>query len=1395
MPGCVCVCSPNVLFSISFWNCLLDREILLRIFFFFFLYFLRPMNVYDDVLEPTVVSHSLTGHFTTDEYEELLIARTNFLSVFKYDSKHGSLILTNEFKLNARINDFCLISIGNNSTLDCLAIYTGRAKVSVVRYDPIDDSLETLSLHYYEDSFADLSFVDLDRLSKLRYDPASKSLLLFNGDNIAILPFISEEEDEEDDDEMRSLSIDVNERNKVKKGSKYQRISYPSLVFNCKELHPEIQNVVDIQFLRNFTKPTVVVLYQPKLTWVGSLKLNRYPTCLMIVSLDLSLSLESSSFDSIVIAQLRDLPWDWFEIVSLSNGCVVLGNNEIGFIDNMGGLQSVILLNSFSEREIGKTRVIDNTKSQIILNQGSIRHLCERPNENNRLNGSAKNDLLLLMDEQSNLFYVQVVLEGRLLTIFDIVKLPIVNNVFANSLCPTTISRLPFQQGSNSNSLDLFIGFQSGDSLVVRLNNIDRSVETRGSHVATLQDRMVDGGNDDLDEDEIDLYGDDSLYGEPSSGPQSGQSGEIVETVEPFDIEVITSLMNNGPLTSITLGKASSVDNFVKGLPNPNRDELSIVGTVGNGDGSHLTVIQPSVQPEVELALKFISVTQIWNLKFKNRDKYLVTTDSTKSKSDVYDIEKNFSLFKAGRFRSDATTVDIALFGSGKRIVQATTNHLYLYDTEFRRLTTIKFDYEIVHVSILDPYILVTVSRGDIKIYELDSKHKKKLFKVNLPEVLKEMVITSGVILRSDMCNDFLPNLKDPGEEQLLFTFVTADNQVIFFTKNHHDRIFQLNGVDDLRDTLYISTYQLPDEVVPDPSIKQVMINKLGHKYKQEYLTILTFGGEVYQYKKSRATHSRFHKHPTRNNLRITGAPENAYPKGVSSIERIMHYIPDYRGYSVIFITGNVPYIIIKEDDAVPRIFRLTNIPLVSMAPWGKRSVMCVDDIKNARVYTLDCAKVYYGNRQPLKRVDINNTLQKFMTLTNITYHEKSQMYVVAYTKEIEYVPKSEDGEIIVGYDANLPHSKGFQSGLLLINPKTWNVIDQIDLDPNSLVNDVRSMIIQLDSRTKRKKEYIIAGIAYVGTEDLPATGSFYIFDITGIVPDPSTPDADHKFEKIFEEDTRGAVTVVCELSGRFAVNQNQKIMVRDIQEDNSVVPVAFLDTPIYVSDAKSFGNFFLVGDSMQGLQFIGFDAEPYRMIPLGKSVAKFEVLSLEFLPNGGELYFVSSDRNDIVHVFKYAPDEPNSLSGQRLVYCSSFYIFSTNSSMKLVAKNEEYQTSNGDSIPSFQALGTQVDGSLFKIMPVPEDTYRRFYVIQQQLIEKEPQLAGINPSLERLSSKLHKTSYSTRPMLDFNVIRRFTSLPISRRISLAQNAGRRAHFELWRDVINLELSLNSLCK
>ncbi|SCV03426.1 LAME_0H10330g1_1 [Lachancea meyersii CBS 8951] len=1311
------------------------------------------MNIYDEVFDATKVTHSVLGRFTSEKVDQLIVARTNLLSV--YQIIHERLVLCNEFKLSGRITGIALIP-QLQSVLQCLLVSTGKAKMSVVRFDPQRPMrLESLELHYYEDEFSKKSMLDLAQESKMRVDPENRCVFLCNNDVLAILPLKVNVEEE---DEAYDVYQPSTKKQKIEIGTPVRSLSEPSIIMRISELNQQIKNVVDIQFLNSFNRPTVAVLYQPRLAWCGNEKsVSKTSMRLMAITLN--------NKKNTAIYQVERLPHDIHSILPLNNSCVLVGVNQIISVDNTGALQSTIQINSFAST-LTSGKQVDKKSLEVMLNTPVIWTSAMV---------SKDAEILLLMDHNAEIYSIILQSEGRLLLDFTLVRLPVSDHIFKSQHLPTCIT--PLKGGLSLKACQLFIGFSSGDALTVKLVNLRSAFESKQTHEIELQP--------DEDEDYASLYGDDE-------GPaRASVDGKLPsDTLQPFEMEVIDRLINVGPITSMAVGKASSVEGTVQGLPNPNKNELAIVTTSGTGNTSSLNIMEHSVRPVVKQALKFTSVTKIWNLKVRKRDKYLVTTDSSAEKSELYEIGEKITSIKPKHFKRNVTTVEIVMIGGGKRIVHVTTKAVFLFNLGFKKLMTITFDFEVVHVSILDPFILLTNSKGEIKIYELDSKHRNKLTKVKLPEALEEMIITSGVILKSNICNEFFTNLVglEKEKEQLLFTFVAADNQIIFFPKDHHDRIYQLNGVDNLNDMLYFSTYQLPEEVVPDPSIKQVMINRLGKDNKEEYLTILTFGGEVYVYKR---IGNRFYKSMHCNDLQITGAPGNAYAKGVSSIERIAHYVKYFNGYSVILITGSVPYMIIKEDNSTPKIFKFANIPLVSLTSWGSESVLCVDDIKNARIVTLDTT-FSYSNRLPVKKVNVEDALKTYGSFNNVAYHERTGMYIVSYNKEIPYEAVSEDGQKMVGYDDEAVRAQGFQSGVLLLNPSTWRVIDEINFEKNSLINDMKTMLIQTNSRTRRKREYLVVGNTFLRDEDYGTMGSFYLYDISEVVPEPGKPDTNFKLKEIFHEEFRGAVSSVCEVSGRFLISQGQKVLVRDVQEDNSVVPVAFFDVPIFVTDIKSYGNLLLIGDAAQEFQFVGFDAEPYRMIPLGKSVSRLATMSLEFLVNNGDVNFLVSDRDNILHVLKYAPDEPNSLSGQKLVHCTSFNLHSTNTCMKLLLKNNEF--AQASSLPEYQVLGAQVDGSIFKVMPLTESSYRRLYVVQQHLVEKEVQMCGLNPKMERLHNSFYSLGHALRPMLDFTVIKDYCSLPINRRKQVAAKAGRQADFEIWRDLINVEYSTRSLC-
>ena len=60
-------------------------------------------------------------------------------------------------------------------------------------------------------------------------------------------------------------------------------------------------------------------------------------------------------------------------------------------------------------------------------------------------------------------------------------------------------------------------------------------------------------------------------------------------------------------------------------------------------------------------------------------------------------------------------------------------------------------------------------------------------------------------------------------------------------------------------------------------------------------------------------------------------------------------------------------------------------------------------------------------------------------------------------------------------------------------------------------------------------------------------------------------------------------------MAGDLLIAQEQKVIVRNIQEDNSISPVAFLDMNMYVIQAKGLKYMTLLGDAVRGVWLVGY--------------------------------------------------------------------------------------------------------------------------------------------------------------------------------------------------------------
>lgn len=1375
------------------------------------------MDAYDVFIEPSVVSHSLGCNFISPTVKHLVVAKTTLLQVFEVISSqkpnpdltnpdklsHYKLKLVGLYKLQGEVTDIKPIRTVENPNLDYLLVSTTVAKVSCIRWDHSRNTILTASLHYYEHALQNLTYENLFR-SELAVSPAPNALFCLRHNNLLVfLPFnrIDEDDDEVDDDvkvkddsdEKMNGSSDVkmaDDEPAVHENGKTEEIpkteaekaektsgainaasSLPlfgsSFILEASALGEKIGDIIDLQYLYNYRQPTIAVLSQQKSTWAGLLPETKDNVLFTVLSLDIVTQLPTT------VLQVENLPYDLEQVIALPsplNGSLLVGCNELVHVDS-GGITRRIALNEFTADITSSIKnYVDQSSLSLKLEDCSILPL------------SNSNKLLMVL-RTGEMYFIVFEVDGKTIKRMSVEKID-----------PETYSDVKIIDPGSFTCLDNNLVFLTGRSSNSHL------VELR--YTSKVSNKPAEETTEAVEDDDDDIYGDEEAV------DNKRVQDSVLEMVDH------DQLINNGPISSFTMGKYNS-EKFLANLPNPSYNEVSIFATGGGGELGHLNIMTPTVQPVIKSSLQFSQINRLWTIN----NKYLITSDDANQKSEIFDINQSYARLPSKHFINHQMTVAMHELNNGEFILQVTPKHIILFNNKFKRIATLDEELkefgeaDIINSVFNDEYLMVFYSTGEVVIYSVNT-YNKSFIKIALPKLLSDTILTTGYITNSKLLNVVLKDInvilnkgqkrkrdevivsaKQEGTDALnaklkLFVLVTGDNRIVVFSRFHNEKCFQLNSVDKFTDTLSLGFFDI-NGADPDPFIKQVILNDLGDTHaKDEHLTILTVGGEIYSYKMFfDGENFQFTK---QIDVPITGAPFNAYTHG-TSIERRMIYFTNVSGITCIMVTGVVPYMITRSRHSLVKVFKFSKIPIVSFVPFStdkiKNGLIYLDTKKNARIVELH-PSFNYDYNWPIRKVHIGETVK------SVTFHEGSNTLILSTFKEIPYNCIDEEGNPIVGTKTDRPSAISFKGLIKLLSPINWSVIDTLELGENEVGLQVKSVPLDVGSETKRfksKKEFVLVGTGKYRLEDLACNGSYKLLEIIDIIPEPGRPETNHKFKEFVQEDTRGAVTSICDVSGRFLVAQGQKIIVRDIK-DTTAVSVAFLDTSVFVSESKSFGNLVLLGDTLKSVWLAGFDAEPFRMIMLGKDLQGFDVSSADFVVKDEEIYLVVADNNRRLHVLQYNPEDPLSSNGQRLLHKSSFTTNYLTTCMKCVPKHEHLSTwFDPENVP-FQTIGSTVEGAMYTVFPVSEPTYRRMYILQQQLIDKEYHHCGLNPRLNRVGVNETPNSANLRAMLDCELIRKFTKLNEDRKRTLSLKISvKNIQVDIWKDLIEFENVMSNM--
>lgn len=1345
------------------------------------------MDVYNQFVYPSTSLFSVYCNFVAKDQDNLIISKGNLLQIFNivptenngsnFNEENGSsvedsfkppykLVLVSEYALNGKILDIHKFRSNEDEDVDYLLVSTELAKISIVKWNPSDHLVSVVSLHYYETVLNSLLMEKLNTSTVLhRTDPNYGCTTMLVDDLFVFLPFKKNDSGDFDlNDDYNPVIAYKEKLNNSVDSSTGSDLFYESFLVNAKTLHSDLKNVVDIQFLYSYPNPTLAILYGPEtLSWAGCLPKTKDNMKIIVLSLDL----ETKSAD--VIIEISNLPYDVDRIYALQhpiNGFLLIGSNEIIHINSLGAIKGIYTNEFFSE-----------TSSLNLKNQSSL-------------------DLLLELSEVCQIGDSEVLLvsnSGKIYTlIFDeIGGVSNLNRITANN--ESTYSSFKINSVLDITNIPgknlMFISSQGSDGLLLNWYFESNAKETASK---------AEIGNDIFDADD-DFW----LYEDETNQNAEGLTSSLTKC----NIIVSDDIINIGPVSDFTLGYLS-VEPKLMGLPNPNFKETTIFASSGLDDSGGISIIAPSVKPLIKSSLKFSNASKIWTVpSHKGETKYLITTDQKTAQTQIFEVAKNYKDLTTKSFKNNSYTIQFGCIITENRVrpIQVLPHKVMVYSMVFGRVTSMSFEKEINHSVIHDNYIIVIMTTGEIEILEYDDS-TKKLSKMDLPALLNFLIFTNAWISKSSLLNHATPIKKrtssgDPTEvtqnfeEEVLFWLVTADNRLLVFRKEHLEKVFEFKSIHKMSEYLQLSAMDPNYEADVDPILKQCIFTKIGDKYDtKDYLIILTFGGEVVMYQSFFDPVQQCFKFIKANDLfqlPITGAPANSYSYA-TKIERNLFKITNLDGSNVVMVTGATPFMIYKQYNAFPRMFKFTSKPLLYFAPFSsdkcKDGLITIDDKKSCRMVQLDL-DFDYSNKLPILKCLIGETVNK------IVYHELSNIFIISTLKKETFKPKEPEGE-----DLPEPANKkdyrikaqNFRGNIKLLSPEKWTIIDNLELEENESCTTLDVLNLKLNG-TEGNRLVIFVGTGIFQSEDVSTDGTWKLCNLINVVPEPGKPEAKHRLKVLCSETAKGPVLDACSVDGRFAVIQGQRMLVRMLKSEGNAAPVAFTDTSLYSGKVKSFENLMLIGDCYHSVTLYGFDAEPYRMISLGKDDHHMNLSECEFIVHNQNLYILASDDNSVLHIFQYDPYDSNSLKGLRLLKKSSFRSNAHTTKMINCSRRKSF-FSMVSTLPirkdvdlGYEVIASNIDGSFYKVSPINEYQYRRLYSLQNYIAEKEHHWLGLNPKMNAVGNLQNELTVIKRPFIEYRVLTKFSSMNEDKKRMFAMRLGKDALVDIYRDMISLQ--------
>lgn len=552
------------------------------------------MQCYTELVPASGITHSLALPFTSADANDLVIGRTSLLQIFtQVSSQHNSepkLSLVAEYRLPGTITSFGRVSLESSKNGGhALLIAFRDAKLSLVEWDPVQHSISTTSIHYYENHvlqsapwLPDLS----DCVSHLTIDPNSRCAAFnFGVSNLAIIPFHQSKDDLAMDDDLEDVG-DADGAQEVSNAmsgaaAEHKTPYFPSFVLPLTALDPALLHPVDLAFLHEYRDPTIGILYSTAAKSSNLSPERRDVTIYSVYALDIEQRASTN------LQTVQNLPNDIHTVVALPlpvSGSLLVGGNELVHIDQ-GGKATGISVNEFA-REASSFPMTDQSSHGLRLEGCQAIPIDSTSGE------------ILLVTRAGELIVLAFRLDGRSVSGMSLRRIDsehLHNTVKGRSTCVSAL-----------HSGHIFVGSDEADSVLL-------GAASRGAQLKRQLTRNQSNldENNGMQEDVDDLDDEDDIF-----AAMNGQAAEF-STQSGGSLQTLDILPCIAPILSSAFGRAMKRKRE-DGEVSDNRDAGSSAGlelavAYGQGRGGGLAFFSESLRPDISKRLRHGKARRVWS--------------------------------------------------------------------------------------------------------------------------------------------------------------------------------------------------------------------------------------------------------------------------------------------------------------------------------------------------------------------------------------------------------------------------------------------------------------------------------------------------------------------------------------------------------------------------------------------------------------------------------------------------------------------------------------------------------------------------------------------------------------------------------------------------------------